>query len=225
MIIKKINYQRVLLACLFILAGALGRILLRDFLPGLPHWSMTIYGITQPVFILDMFFVVGIFSLLSGLVIGGYYSFIVPIGIMVLTDIYYGNTFIFLFTWSGFALMGLLGYFARSKISVNIKSIFPVMGIGIGGILIYDFWTNFGCWLGWYPHTLDGLLSCYVLALPFTFWHLLSMSLILPISWILIVLTKKHTFNVRQYVVAPLEKYITFATFAFLGITSFVLLL
>lgn len=27
--------------------------------------------------------------------------------------------------------------------------------------------SNFGVWLYWYPHTIDGLLKCYLLALPF----------------------------------------------------------
>ena len=225
MIVQKSNYQRMLLACIFILIGVLGRILLRDFLPSLPHWTMTIYGITQPVFILDMFFVVGVFALLSGVLIGGYYSIIVPLGIMFITDIYYGNTFIFLFTWSGFALMGLLAYFAKNKVSVTIKSILPVMGVGIGSILLYDLWTNFGCWLMWYPATLNGLFTCYILALPFTVWHLLSTLLALPLLYLVVVAIKNMKGVLSHIAITPLEKYVTLSVSSLLILTSLLLVL
>ena len=33
--------------------------------------------------------------------------------------------------------------------------------------LVFYLITNFGCWLLWYPHTANGIIECYVMALPF----------------------------------------------------------
>jgi hypothetical protein len=172
-----------------------------------------------------MFFIVGIFALLAGLLLGGYFSIFVPLSIMFFTDIYFGNTFIFLFTWSGFAFMGLLAYSAKKKIPTTPRSVFPVMGLGIGGVIIYDLWTNLGCWFAWYPHTIDGLIRCYVLALPFTVWHLLSTLLVLPALWMTLLLTQKYTSSIREIICTPLEKYVTVTASVFLAAASVLLLL
>ena len=225
MVIYKNSLQRPLLAVLLISMGVLGRILLSDFLPKFPSYSFTLNGITQPVFIADMFFIVAALALLSGILLGGYYTFIVPLGILFLTDLYYGNTSIFLFTWSGFVLLGLLGYSAKKKVPLSMRSIPLVMGLGIGGVLLYDLWTNFGCWLMWYPPTLTGLINCYILALPFTIWHLLSTLLALPLIYLAVVAITTLKGTLSHIPVTPLEKYVTLSVSSFLMITSLLLVL
>lgn len=217
--IKKIDKQRALVACLLIIIGVLGRIFLREFLPNTPHWYMTINGVTQPVFMMDLFFIVAVVSFFSGILLGGYYTFMVPVGIMLITDFYYGNNYIFLFTWSGFALIGLLGYRAK-KAKKGINSA-RIMGIGMGSVLVYDLWTNFGCWLGWYPHSIDGLIMCYTLALPFTFWHLLSTAIAIPLISIPLLHLKKNKI-IESFTIRPVEKYITISASAFLIAISFI---
>ena len=225
MISYKSFLQRPLLAVLLISMGVMGRILLHDFLPALPRYSFTLNGITQPVFIADMFFIVAAIALLSGLLLGGYYTLIVPLGILFLTDLYYGNTSIFLFTWSGFVLIGLLGYSAKKRVPLTLRSVFPVMGLGIGTVLLYDLWTNFGCWLMWYPATLNGLLTCYILALPFTVWHLLSTLLVLPLFYLVVVAIKNMKGTLFHIVITPLEKYVTLSVSSLLILTSLLLVL
>jgi len=225
MVIYKSTLQRPLLAALLIIMGVMGRIFLCNFLPALPRYSFTLNGITQPVFMADMFFIVAAIALLSGLLLGGYYTLLVPLGVLFLTDLYYGNNSIFLFTWSGFVLLGLLGYSAKKRLPLTVKSILPVMGLGIGGVLLYDLWTNFGCWLMWYPATLDGLLYCYILALPFTAWHLLSTLLALPLLYFVVVAIKTMKGTLYRITITPLEKYVTLSASSILIITSLLLVL
>jgi hypothetical protein len=67
-----------------------------------------------------------------------------------------------------------------------------IFGAGIGSVLLYDLWTNFGCYLGWYPHNLSGLSLCYTLSIPFTLWHLLSTTIAITIIVLPIVYLKEH---------------------------------
>ena len=53
-------------AFLLIILGVIGRIYFRSFLPAMPHFYITINGITQPIFIADMFFLVAIIALERG---------------------------------------------------------------------------------------------------------------------------------------------------------------
>ena len=216
------NKHRIIGAFILIMAGVLGRICLRGFLPNTPSWYITINGITQPVFMMDLFFVVAVISLLSGLLLRGYYTFIVPFLIMLITDIYYGNNYIFLFTWSGFILIALLGFLiSNRKSTLNIP---VVMGTGIVGVLLYDLWTNFGCWLGWYPHTLNGLILCYTVAIPFTLWHLLSTAAAVSVIVIPAIYVKEHGLLNINYVPTSTETKVTALLSAALIVLSPILL-
>ena len=216
------NKHRIVGAFILIMAGVLGRICLSGFLPNTPSWYITINGITQPVFMMDLFFVVAVISLLSGLLLRGYYTFIVPFLIMLITDIYYGNNYIFLFTWSGFILIALLGFLiSNRKSTLNIP---VVMGTGIVGVLLYDLWTNFGCWLGWYPHTLNGLILCYTVAIPFTLWHLLSTVAAISVIVIPAIYLKEHGLLNINYVSTPTETKVTTLLSAALMVLSPILL-
>ncbi|MEA2054849.1 MAG: DUF6580 family putative transport protein [Candidatus Thermoplasmatota archaeon] len=210
--------KRWLTALSLIFFGVAGRIFLRNLLPNTPHIYMTINGITQPVFMMDMFFIVAAVSLFSGLLLGGYYSFIVPLSVMLITDFYYGNDYIFLFTWSGFAFIGLLGYLTNK----GVPSVAKIAGIGLGSVLAYDLWTNFGCWLGWYPHTLNGMVTCFILALPFTLWHLLSTVLFVTVLSIPLIYVKNA---MKNTVIKPIEKYSTVTVSAFLAFLGFLTIL
>jgi len=213
------NRNRIPAALLLIVAGVAGRIFLRGILPNTPHIYMTINGITQPVFMMDMFFVVAAISLFSGILLGGYYSFIIPMAVMAITDIYYGNTYIFLFTWSGFALIGLMGYLNNKGLAFNARSVAKVAGIGLGSILMYDIWTNLGSWFGWYPHTLNGLLMCFTLALPFMLWHILSTTALVTALSIPALYVKE---NVKHISIKPFEHYSTITASAFLALLGLI---
>lgn len=216
-----INKSRVTLGAILIIIGVTLRLLLHNNLPSSPSIYITINGLTQPMFMLDLFFVVAVISILSGLILGGYYTFIVPISVMIITDLMIGNNWILLFTWSGFALLGFLGYLLKTSNSFTIEKIPRVLGVGVGGILLYDIWTNFGTWLGgWYTHTFEGLVLCYTYALPFMFWHLLSTTITLSIVIIPIIYLKEHRITLPEFTVTPFEKHTTIAALTFLMILS-----
>ena len=136
----------------------------------------------------------------------------VPISTMVITDVILGNNWILLFTWSGFAVLGLIGYLLAKKKSLTMKHVPRILGAGIGGILLYDLWTNFGTWLGgWYSHTWEGLALCYTRALPFMFWHLLSTTIAMALVIVPIIYLKEHKVTIPEFQVNPLENRISIA--------------
>jgi len=67
------------------------------------------------------------------------------------------------FTWGGFILVTLIGFWVRNHKSAG--------GIFAGSVLasvVFYIVSNFGVWLmGWYPRDAQGLVNCYVMALPF----------------------------------------------------------
>jgi len=164
--------SKIISAIILISAGVILRLLLQNVM-------------------MDIFFVIAVISILSGLLLGSYYTFVVPISIMIITDLMLGNNMIFLFTWTGFILLALVGYFVRPKTGLSLKKAPLILGSGIVGILLYDLWTNFGCWLGWYPKTIGGLATCYTVAIPFTIWHLVSTTIALTAVVIPLALLNK----------------------------------
>jgi len=79
----------------------------------------------------------------------------------ILTDLVIGFHSVTLFTWGSIILIGLMSKFFISKITSRIS------GALLGACLFYLI-TNFGVWsLGSYGYTLEGLIACYTLAIPF----------------------------------------------------------
>ena len=102
-------------------------------------------------------------ALFGGAYLSKKYSIIVPLSLMAISDIFLGMHNVVIFTWGGFVLAALLGTMLKKQ-----KSVSKIAGASILSSLIFYIVSNFGVWLmGWYPHTLSGLVNCYVLALPF----------------------------------------------------------
>jgi hypothetical protein len=221
-----INKNRLMLAGFLIAIGSILRITLHNNLPAFPSIYITLNGVTQPMFMLDLFFVVAIISLLSGILLGGYYTFIIPISTMIITDLILGNTWILLFTWSGFAIIGLIGYLLKTKNQLTIRNVPKILGAGIGAILLYDIWTNFGVWLGgWYSYSWSGLVTCFTFALPFMFWHLLSTTITIAIVIIPIIYLKEQDFKIPEFKINPLENKLSIAIPAVLMVLAVINLL
>jgi hypothetical protein len=66
------------------------------------------------------------------------------------------------FTYSGFLAIAFLSRYVPKKV-LAIYICLPLFSLG------YWIWTNFGTWWvsGLYPHTGNGFINCYLLALPF----------------------------------------------------------
>ena len=85
-----------------------------------------------------------------------------------ITDFFIGFHGLALFTWGSVIIIGLLSkYFVQSIIS-------RISGALIGS-LVFFLITNFGVWsLGIYGYTINGLILCYTLAIPFFSYSLIS---------------------------------------------------
>lgn len=115
---------------------------------------------------------------------------LLPLAIMVGSDLIIGNSAIFMFTWSGFALIALLGLISRASGADYIKFV----GGGIAGVIVFFLWTNLGVMLisGMYDHSLAGLVQSYANALPFLRNQLISNAIVLHILWLGLVLWEQR---------------------------------
>ena len=118
-------------------------------------------------------------SLVSGSFLGGVFAPVIPLLIIFLSDIYFGNTSVYLFTWSAFVLIGVFG----SLIKRNSRYYFlRITGSGILSVLFFYIWTNFGWWITtrMYSMNLSGLIQCYFFGLPFLKNQLTSVLIFTP---------------------------------------------
>tara|TARA_B110000003_G_C16553440_1_gene497554 strand:- start:469 stop:966 length:498 start_codon:yes stop_codon:yes gene_type:complete len=88
-----------------------------------------------------------------------------------ITDLIIGFHSIVLFSWGSVLFIGIISRYFKNKISTRI------LGMLFGCAIFYVI-TNFGVWLiGGYGYTIEGLIACYVLAIPF-FGNTLAASII-----------------------------------------------
>ena len=86
----------------------------------------------------------------------------------VLTDLIIGFHSVTFFTWGSVILIGLFSKFFTNTLLNRI------FGSLLGACLFFII-TNFGVWsLGSYGYNLNGILTCYALALPFFAYSLIS---------------------------------------------------
>jgi Family of unknown function (DUF6580) len=85
------------------------------------------------------------------------HAFIIPLLAMFLSDLILGFSGITLFVYAAFILVSYIG-FSSKKISI-----ITILLSSISFFII----TNFGAWLIMYPKSVNGLIECYTLALPF----------------------------------------------------------
>lgn len=89
---------------------------------------------------------------------------LIPLLALILSDLYLGFSTITPWVYGGFALISLFSSFQK-KISVYTT---------LTGTLLFFIVSNFGVWLLGYPKTLEGLVLCYTMAIPFAINSLLG---------------------------------------------------
>ena len=106
------------------------------------------------------------------------YVFFIPLLALLASDLYlnnfvynqsFGNQFVFFykgafFDYLAFVCIILLGKFIANKINplnITLSAIF--------GAILFFVVSNFGVWVStnMYPHTISGLVACYLAGLPF----------------------------------------------------------
>jgi hypothetical protein len=86
----------------------------------------------------------------------------------IFTDFIIGFHGVSVFTWGSVILIGLGSRFFN-------KSIFNRISGSLLGACLFFIITNFGIWsLGSYGYSLNGIINCYILALPFFGYSLVS---------------------------------------------------
>ena len=102
-------------------------------------------------------------ALFGGAYLKKRYALIVPLALMIVSDMFIGMHDIFLFTWAGFILTAILGFWVRKQNNVT-----RIACASLLSSLAFFVISNFGVWvMGWYPRTLSGLINCYIMAIPF----------------------------------------------------------
>ena len=86
------------------------------------------------------------------------YAYIVPISVMLISDMFIGFYSISIFVYLAFILITTYSFLAKSY---RIKNI-------LLSSLMFFIITNFGVWLlGGYTYSVEGLILCYTMAIPF----------------------------------------------------------
>jgi len=158
------NKTKLLLSTVLILSGVAGRFLLVSYVR-IPNFE-----------------IITTVSLIAGIYLGGIYSIAVPISTIFFSDIAIGNNYIAIFTWSAFAIIGIVGMLYKNRIH-RVRNLDSIL-LGVSSSIFFYAYTNFGWWLmsGMYDHSISGLFSCYVMGLPFFRNQLLGNLIFIPIG-------------------------------------------
>ncbi len=114
-----------------------------------------------------------------------WFSIMFPLIAMVLSDIVLGFSAISLWVYSAFILITMFAWLVKELrwTSVLISS------------LIFFIVSNFGVWVLSYPHTIEGLITCYTMAIPFFGYSILG-----DMAWSLILFGLYETIKQNVFV-------------------------
>jgi hypothetical protein len=92
------------------------------------------------------------------------WAFIVPLAAMLLSDAVIGFHSELPLVYATFALIVWMGFALRGR-----STPLPVVSASLAASTLFFIVTNFGVWAfdGLYPRSLEGLITCYVAAIPF----------------------------------------------------------
>lgn len=105
--------------------------------------------------------------------------FIMPLAVMLLSDLLLGFHDTMLYVYGALLLVVLMGQGLGARGSLPAHA-----GVSVVGSLVFYLITNFGVWMSGalYPMTGEGLVSSYVMALPFL-WKTLAGDLFFVVSF------------------------------------------
>lgn len=132
-------------------------------------------------------------TLLSARYLGRRWAMAVPLLIMVVSDLAIGNTNIFIFTWSGYIIIGILGYWDIRVLADKLRlerlpiKFFWLTKTAVWTSVWFYLWTNFGVWLldswGMYDKTWTGLVDAYIMGIPFLKYNIIGNLVFVPLSF------------------------------------------
>jgi len=142
--------QKITLNKFYLFIGCLGLILLYRLIPHPPNFTPVIaMALYLPIFF-------------------GLWSIPFLLLAFAITDYLIGFHSLLIWTWGSLALVGLFSQYGKNILSRLFATFL--------GAIIFFIISNFGVWYsgGLYDHTLEGLIKCYIMALPFFTNTLLS---------------------------------------------------
>ena len=91
-------------------------------------------------------------------------AILIPLVAMLIGDLMLGLHDMMFFVYGAFILISLIGVFNSTRVCGHI-----VIAASLGSSVLFFLVTNYGVWMlsGFYPMTPDGLLACYIAAIPF----------------------------------------------------------
>lgn len=105
-------------------------------------------------------------SLFAGCYLKKYWAALLPLAAMIVSDYFIG-----FYDWQVMAsvYLGIALAFFIGRILANYKKWYNVIAASLISSLSFFIITNFAVWafFNWYPHSWQGLLNCFVLAVPF----------------------------------------------------------
>ncbi len=120
-------------------------------------------------------------TVLAAIMLGWRGALIVPIVSMIASDLVIGNSSIFVFTWSSFAIIGLGALLLRKLNQKPKAQILYSAGFAVASSFTFFVITNFGVWAqGWYTMTFAGLVECFTMAIPFYRTMLIGNIILVP---------------------------------------------
>lgn len=115
------------------------------------------------------------------------WAFAVPLLAMLLSDIgiglmmgdlSFGLHRMIVISYGCFALMVVIGTWLRNPRGSVALRVASICGAALAAEIVFFVVTNFGNWVLYdiYPHTLEGLVACYIAAIPFFGKSLIGMA-------------------------------------------------
>jgi len=101
-------------------------------------------------------------ALFGGVFLRRSQAVILPMALMVATDMLLGLHEMVIFTWGSVLVISYIGLWARKSPTFG-----KVLLASVGSAVLFFAVTNFGAWLAYYPQTWEGFVTCYTLAIPF----------------------------------------------------------
>ena len=129
-------------------------------------------------------------AIMSGLFIKNKYIMMIPLSIMLLSDLFIDSYPLGLAFWVYLPIIFVCysAYLSKSNGSNIVKFSFF-------GPIVFFIVSNFGVWfMGGYPKNLEGLVTCYTMAIPF-FKNTLSSTIIFNAMVVAIYLSAKALFK------------------------------
>ncbi len=103
-------------------------------------------------------------ALFGGVYLNKRYAILLPLALMVISDLIIGMHSTAIFTWGSMVLIGVMGLWLR-----NHKNWKTVFASSLASAILFFIVSNLGVWLvgDLYPMTGQGLVECFLMAIPF----------------------------------------------------------